>query len=426
MLRHVIIGNGIAGVSAAEAIRSLDPEAPITFIAREEDLPYSRPMISQVLAATADFPQLPLRSPDYYQRLRAEALTGQEAVAIDWKARTVQTDRGAKIPFDRLLVASGADPRPLRADGAGCLGVFTMRKADDVRMMLEALEGTRHALVLGGGLVGFKAAYGLLRRGLAVTMLIRSNHPLAMQVDAEAGAIIQAELERHGLTVQVGVEVTAIESDRLGRVARAQLSSGQSLDCQMVVVGKGVWPSVRFLGRDRVRIDAGILVDDHLQTSVDGVYAAGDVAEHYDLARGERWVNAIWPVAVEMGRIAGMNMAGRRVRYRGSLSRNVIRIFDLDVLTAGLVNPPTDAKYEVLALRDLKRQTYRKLVFKDDYLVGAALVGRVEQGGVLMNTIAGRIPVDKDRTRLLEPGFNYASLVPLRKRGVVSEQWSDE
>jgi nitrite reductase (NADH) large subunit len=417
MLRHVIIGNGIAGVSAAEAIRALDPEAAITFIAREEHLPYSRPMISQVLAATADFSQLPLRPSDYYQELHADALTGQEAVAIDWEVRTVGTDRGAKVPFDRLLIASGADPRRLKVDGASSRGVFTMRKADDVRQMLEAIKEARHALVLGGGLVGFKAAYGLLRRGLAVTMLIRSSHPLAMQVDAEAGAIIQGELERHGLTVQVGVEVTAIESDRFGRVARAQLSNGQALDCQMVVVGKGVWPSVKFLGRDHVRVDAGILVDDHLQTNVKGVYAAGDVAEHYDLARGERWMNAIWPVAVEMGRIAGWNMAGRQIRYRGSLSRNVIRVFDLDVLTAGLVNPPTDSNYEVLALRNLKRQTYRKLVFREDYLVGAALVGHVEQGGVLMNAIAGRIPVDKDRAMLLEPGFNYASLAPMRKAG---------
>jgi NAD(P)H-nitrite reductase large subunit len=182
-----------------------------------------------------------------------------------------------------------------------------------------------------------------------------------------------------------------------------------------VVVGKGVWPSVKFLGQDHVRIDAGIIVDDHLQTNVEGVYAAGDVAEHFDLARRQRWVNAIWPVAVEMGRIAGMNMAGRPVSYRGSLSRNVIRIFDRDVLTAGVINPPATSEYEVLAVRDLRRRTYRKLVFREDCLVGAALVGCVEQGGVLMNTIAGRIPVGKDRERLLEPGFNYASLATLRK-----------
>lgn len=415
MLRHVIIGNGIAGASAAEAIRSLDPDASITIVAREELLPYSRPMISQVLAASAHFSQLPLRAPDFYQELRAEALTGHEAVAIDWDERSVETDRGAKVPFDRLLIASGADPRQLRVDGADCHGVFTMRTAGDVRRIIESLDGTRHALVLGGGLVGFKAAYGLLRRGLTVTMLIRSRHPLAMQVDAEAGAIIQTELERHGLSVQVGVEVAAVESDRQGRVARATLSDGQTLDCRMIVVGKGVWPSVKFLGRDRVRIDAGIIVDDHLQTDVEGVYAAGDVAEHFDIARRTRWVNAIWPVAVEMGRLAGLNMAGRPVRYRGSLSRNVIRIFDLDVLTTGIVNPPADAGYQVLAWRDPRRQTYRKLVFKEDCLVGAALVGHVEQGGVLMNAIAARIPVDRDRERLLEPGFNYASLASFRK-----------
>lgn len=415
MLRHVIIGSGIAGASAAETIRSLDPNGSITFIAREELLPYSRPMISQVLAASADFSQLPLRPPDFYQELQAEAFAGQEAVAIDWDARTVETDRGLKVPFDRLLIASGADPRRLRVDGADCRGVFSMRTAGDVRRMIESLDGTRHALVLGGGLVGFKAAYGLLRRGLTVTMLIRSDHPLAMQVDAAAGAIIQAELERHGLSVRVGVEVAAIESDRQGSVTRATLSNGQALDCQMIVVGKGVWPSVKFLGHDRVRVDAGIIVDDHLQTDVEGVFAAGDVAEHFDIARQTRWMNAIWPVAVEMGRIAGMNMAGRPVHYRGSLSRNVIRIFDLDVLTTGIVNPPLDAGYEVLAARDLRHRTYRKLVFKEDYLVGAALVGHVEQGGVLMNAIAGRILVNKDRERLLAPGFSYASLAPFRK-----------
>jgi NAD(P)H-nitrite reductase large subunit len=415
MLRHVIIGNGIAGTCAAEAIRSLDADAAITVIAREELLPYSRPMISQVLAGAAEFCQLPLRPPDHYEQLRAELLAGQEAVTIDWGGRSVHTNLGATIPFDRLLIASGADPRPLPVDGANGIGVFSLRKAEDVRRILGAIDSTQHALVLGGGLVGFKAAYGLLQRGLAVTMLIRSEHPLAMQVDAEAGAIIQEELERHGLTVQVGIEVSAIEGDRHGRVARAVLSSGESLACQMVVVGKGVWPSINFLGQDQVRVDAGILVDDHLQTNVEGVYAAGDVAEHFDLARGQRWVNAIWPVAVEMGRIAGMNMAGRSVRFRGSLSRNVIRIFDIDVFTAGLVNPPAASAYEVLAAYDTRQRTYRKLVFRDEYLVGAALVGRVEQGGVLMNAIAGRVPVDKDRERLLGPGFNYASLAPLRR-----------
>ncbi len=412
MPKHLIIGNGIAGVSAAEAIRALDPEGGITFIAREELLPYSRPMISNVLAGSADFSQLPIRGPDFYQDLGAEVVTGQEAVTLDLEDRTVTTSSGAQKDFDTLLIASGADPRKLKAKGAGAKGVFYLRSADDVRGILRALPGTTHALVLGGGLVGFKAAYGLLSRGVPVTMLIASGYPLSLQVDAEAGAMIQAELVKHGLSVEVGVEVTALETDTAGRVSRAQLSDGGALDCQLVVVGKGVWPSLGFIDPDQITVDAGVLVDDHMMTSRQGVYAAGDVAEHFDLARGTRWVNAIWPVAVEMGRIAGMNMAGRKVAYRGGLSRNVIRIFDLDVLTAGLVNPPEGEGYQVMARRNERLGIYRKLVFKDDHLMGATLVGQVEQGGVLMNAVSGRMPISGDKERLLEPGFNYAYLQP--------------
>lgn len=418
MVRHVIIGNGIAGVSAAEAIRALDGNARITFVAREPHLPYSRPMISHVLAGSAEFSQLPIRSGDFYERLQAHVLAGQEVVSIDLDNREVSTGSGERVPYDRLLIASGADPRHLKVEGARLQGVFYMRSANDVRDMLGALPGTSHALVLGGGLVGFKAAYGLLSRGIGVTMLIRSGYPLAMQVDPQAGALVQAELERRGLTVHVDVEVTGLEGTNQGRVARAFLSDGRSLDCQMVVVGKGVWPALRFLERARVRVDAGVVVDDHLQTSAEGVYAAGDVAEHVDIARGERWVNAIWPVAVETGRAAGMNMAGRPVAYRGSLSRNVIRIFDLDVLTAGLVNPPDSDGLEILDHLDVRRRTYRKLVFRDDRLVGAALVGDIEQGGVLMSAIAARMPIVKDRQRLLDCGFNFASLA-LREKAVL-------
>lgn len=412
MTKHLIIGNGIAGISAAEAIRALDPEASITFIAREEVLPYSRPMISSVLAGSADFSQLPIRNSGFYQDLGAEVVTGQEAVRLDLDKRTVTTSDGAQKGFETLLIASGADPRNLKVPGAGAKGVFYMRSAGDVHGILRALPGTTHALVLGGGLVGFKAAYGLLNRGVPVTMLITSGYPLSMQVDAEAGAMIQAEMVKHGLKVEVGVEVTALEADGTGRVSRAQLSNGGSLDCQLVVVGKGVWPSLGFIDPEQITVDAGVVVDDHMMTSRPGIYAAGDVAEHFDLARGTRRVNAIWPVAVEMGRIAGMNMAGRKVAYRGSLSRNVIRIFGLDVLTAGLVNPPEGEGCQVMARLNERLGTYRKLVFKNDRLIGATMVGEVEQGGVLMNAVSSRLLISGDKQRLLEPGFNYAYLLP--------------
>jgi len=178
-------------------------------------------------------------------------------------------------------------------------------------------------------------------------------------------------------------------------------------------VGKGVTPALDFLPPQGIQVDQGILVDEHLQTSREGVYAAGDVAQAWDLVRGRPWVNAIWPVAVEQGRLAGANLAGRPVAYRGSLGRNVLRIFGLDVLTGGMVNPPAgDDSYQVLTRRDRRRNTYRRLVLKGDTLVGMVMVNRIEQGGVLLALIQRGLPLARDPRRLLEPDFNLATLAP--------------
>ena len=412
-MRHVIIGNGIAGVEAAGVIRALDPGSSLTIIAREIFPPYCRPMVSLVLAGTATVEQLPIRPELWYHRLGIDARVGETAEAIDLEHRVVTTDRGGSFPFDRLLVASGSDPRAVEGEGMGLDGVFFMRTEAHVRGMLERLPEVKHALVLGGGLVGFKAAYGLLHRGISVTMLIRSGYPLAMQVDAGAGDLIRQELERKGLLLRLGAEVSAFEGgngDRAGRVARAHLSDGTTLDCDLAVIGKGVVPTMGFLPPEIVT-HAGVSVDEHLETSVPGIYAAGDVAESVDVSRQKRWVNAVWPVAVEQGRVAGMNMAGRPVKYPGSLSRNVIRIYDLDVLTAGIVNPDETDEYDVYVAGDPRRNRYRKLVLRDGVLVGAVLVGGVEQGGVLMALINNQRRLDGPIDAYLDPSFNFGQVI---------------
>jgi NADPH-dependent 2,4-dienoyl-CoA reductase/sulfur reductase-like enzyme len=181
----------------------------------------------------------------------------------------------------------------------------------------------------------------------------------------------------------------------------------------MVVIGKGVFPARGFVPKDKINVDAGILVDEHMQTSVAGVFAAGDVAESTDIARRTPWVNAIWPEAVAQGRIAGMNMAGHPAAYPGSLSRNVIRIFGLDVMTAGIVSPPETGDFEALSAADRRTGTYRKLVFKGDRLAGVALVNSIEQGGVLTALIQSATPVRLPREALLKPGFNFRQLMPI-------------
>lgn len=409
-MAYVIIGNGVAGVHAAETIRRLDPDGDITLIGDEVFPPYCRPMISLVLEGAARPDALPIRGDRFYDDLRITPVLGARVGSIDVDNRAVSVENGDAVPFDKLLIATGADPRPIEAGGLDLGNIFYMRTEAHVRAMLDALPRVRKALILGGGLVGFKAAYGLLKRGIPATMLIRSGHPLSLQVDPTAGGMIRDELISRGLDVRVGAAAEAFEGR--GRVERAILSDGSTLPCDMAVIGKGVLPALSFVPRDRIAVDLGILVDAHQETGVEGIYAAGDVAEAVDIARKSRWVNAIWPEAVDGGRIAGMNMAGRSAAHPGSLSRNVIRIFDMDVMTGGVTTPETDPVYETVSRLDPNRKRYRKLVFRDDRLVGFVLVNDIEQGGVMLSLIRGRIPITVSRERLLSSSFNWSALLP--------------
>lgn len=408
-MKHLIIGNGIAGINAARAIRGIDDVAEIVMVSDERFPPYSRPMICQVLDGSQPHDKLPLFPEDIYRTLEIEPLLGQRVTVLDVDQRQVQLADGSRESFDRLLIASGADARKLKADGLDLDNIFYMRTEADIRRQLEAVSGAGQGLVLGGGLVGFKAAYGLLKRGLKVTMLITSGYPLSMQVDPVAGVMIMDALQTHGLTVQVGVSVTGFEGN--GRVATAVLDNGDRLACDLVIIGKGVLPSLDFVPRDRLKVDLGLVVDDYLQTSAPGIYAAGDAAESIDIARQMRWVNAIWPEAAVQGRVAGLNMAGQRVRYPGSLSRNVMRVYDLDVMTIGYANPGLEDGLRQVRLGGDGLEYYRNLVFRGDVLVGAVLINRIEQGGVLRALIENQVPIRVPDKVLMAPGFNFSKLL---------------
>ncbi len=408
-MRYVIVGNGIAGISAAEALRQLDPLGPMTMLGDETVIPYSRPMISMVLDGSIPPEKLPIRSPSIYEDLGIETHFGNRISSIDVERNEVVIENHQRVPFDRLLIATGADARDLQAAGANLKNIFYLRTEKNVRQILKALPAVQKPLVLGGGLVGFKAAYGLLKRGLKPTMLITSGYPISMQVDPVTGKMILEELLKQGLTVRVGTSVTAFEGN--STVEGALLSDGSTLPCDLVVVGKGVLPALSFVPRSTISQGLGILVDEHMETTRKGIFAAGDVAECMDIARKTPWVNAIWPEAVMQGRAAGMNMAGRKVSYTGSLSRNVMRIFDLDLMTLGLVDPGPDSQCDVIYAKDSRNNFYRRLVFRENFLVGAILVNNIEQGGILLALIQNRTPLSISKRKLLEPGFNFRQLM---------------
>ena len=407
-MKYVIVGNGIAGISAAETVRQLDPEGHITIVGDETCLPYSRPMISMVLDGSIPPEKLPIRRESIYHDLNVEPVLGTRVSTIDVDRHEVALDDRKRIPFERLLIATGADAKPVGAEGEKLENIFHMRTEAHVRQIIQKLPDVRNPLVLGGGLVGFKAAYGLLKRGLKPTMLITSGYPLSMQVDEVAGKMILDELLDHGLTVKAGVSVEAFEGN--SKVEGAHLSDGTALPCDLAIAGKGVLPALSFVPRTEISVEQGIVVDEHMETGAKDIFAAGDVAQCMDIARKTRWINAIWPEAAMQGRVAGANMAGRPVTYGGSVSRNVMRIFGLDLMTLGLAHPKPDSAYETLDSND-SRTTYRKLVFRENILVGAILVNDIEQGGILLSLIRNETPLSIRRKKLLEPGFNFRQLM---------------
>jgi nitrite reductase (NADH) large subunit len=409
LMKYLIIGNGIAGLQAAETIRRYDPDSAITLIGGETFPPYCRPMISLLLEGSITPEKMIIRDEDFYKSFRIEPVVGEWVQGIDVEKKEVYTAEGSTYPFDRLLIASGAAPQAADMEGADLNRIFFMRNESDVKKIIDSLEGPKKALVLGCGLVGLKAAQGLLHRGLEVTVVEKLAHPLPITVDEKAGQMITQTLESMGINLRMDSQVVAFEGN--GVVKEAHLADGSKVRTDIVIIAIGVLPSISFVPTKQIRVDSGIVVNEYLETTVPDVYAAGDVVECMDVAHNKMRVNAVWPVAVEQGVIAGTNMAGRRVSYKGSLGRNVFRISDMDLLAGGVTSASPDEGYTYRSMEDYRNKRYRKLVFQDGFLVGLVMVNDIEQGGVFLSLIQQKIPINIPENNLLQPSFNFSQLI---------------
>jgi nitrite reductase (NADH) large subunit len=411
-MKYLVIGSGVCGVQAAETIRRHDPDSPITLIGGETFLPYCRPMITLVLGGKIRPEQMIIRDQNFFTSFRIHPVAGEWVEQIDLENRQVLTDKGRSYSFDRLLIATGANPKRIELEGADLKNVFHLRSEAHVESIVHSLASAKTALVLGCGLVGLKAALELLHRGLQVTVVEKLSHPLPVIVDEKAGKMIFRQLEKMGIKVITGVEIGALGGK--AEVKEALLSDGSRIACDVLISAVGVQPATELVPAGSIRVNDGILVNQYLETTVPGIYAAGDVAESYDVAHGERRVNAIWPVAVEQGVVAGMNIAGREVLYQGSVGRNVFRIDGMDIVAGGIVNPSRSKNYEICSAEDYRRGTYRMLVFRDEIPVGFLMVNDIEQAGVFLSLIQRKISVNHHKDRLLDPSFNFKQLLPSR------------
>jgi NADPH-dependent 2,4-dienoyl-CoA reductase/sulfur reductase-like enzyme len=392
-MRHLIIGCGPAALSAAGTLRAVDPAGSVTILSRETVRPYAKMALPYLLAGKIGEKEFFLAQP-----AGAELLLGEEALRIDPTQREVVTTAGKSFVYDRLLIATGGMPERPKIDGGNLPFVFTVRDLPDVMGIRERLPGrARRAVIAGAGPVGMEIGDALQGLGMAVTFVVASGRVFSTILDPPAARLVRRKLEEKGVEIRTGEEIV-----RIGEDGEVLLKSGEKRVCDIVILGKGVVPCLPFLAGSGIVAGRGVRVDDRQETNCPGVYAAGDVAETRDLVYGDRRVNALWPVAVEQGRVAALNMAGIPAVYPGSLARNILRVFGLSILTAG---SGRDEGPDVR--RSETGESYHKIVLDRGVLKGLIFIGEARNEGLYTGLIKSGADVSSCADSLLKGSYGY-------------------
>lgn len=390
-MHYVIIGASAAGLAAAEIIRQWDPRGVITLISDEAHPPYSRPLLTYLLSGEVRLDQVWLKGPDYFEHWRFEARLGERVVQVDAPGHEVRLQSGRVVPYDRLLIASGASPRLPAIPGNNLPGVFTLRTLADWQRLDAGLPEGCPVAVVGAGPVGLKAAEALARRGCRVSLVELESQVLPRLVDGQAADLLSRALQDWGIEVFCRAAPLGID-ERQGRVRSLALADARELPVQAVLFATGVTPNTAFLTDPALAAAGGIAVDARMQTLHPDIYAAGDCVQAVHLLTGKPAYVPIWPAAVAQGQIAGANMAGAHRRYPGALPQNSISLRGFKIITGGLIQPEGE-DLETVTEFDRHRGRYRRLAYQKGRLVSLTLVGRVEDAGLYFQIMSQQQPV---------------------------------
>ena len=372
--RLVVIGNGMAGIRAVEELLKIAPDRyAITVFGAEPHVNYNRILLSPVLAGEQTFDEIVLNDRAWYAEHDITLHTGQTVVKIDRRQREVTTAEGLTAPYDRLLLATGSLPFMLPLPGAALDGVISYRDIADTERMIAAADTGRHAVVIGGGLLGLEAANGLTARGMAVTVIHLVETLMERQLDQTAGDLLRKALESRGIEFRVGANTKAILGDDTGRVRAVELADGTLLDAELVVMAVGIRPNTQLAESAGLFCARGIVVNDTLQTFDPRIYAVGECVNHRGTAYG-----LVAPL-FEMARVVANHLAEYGTqRYTGSVTATKLKVTGIDLFSAGNFNG--DDTTDAIVLSDPAHGVYKKLVLQDEKLVGGVLYGDTTDG----------------------------------------------
>lgn len=401
---YVIIGNGAAGISAVEALRQEDDDTPITIVSHESCLSYSKVLLHHYVDGEIDENGLFIRSEEFYRDLGIKLMLGVKADTIDPDSHAVHLEDDSTIGFDRLLIATGSCPWIPSIRGINDEATFTMWTLDDARRLHHTVRTGRNVVIVGGGFVGMHALNAMVNCGLKVTVVDIADRIMPQSLDSQSTDLLRGHLEARGVGLFLGVKPTEIR-DR-GSEKALILEDGREVRGDTMIVATGATPNIGPAEKGPIARNIGLIVDDYMRTNYKEIYAAGDVAEVTDCLTGQKRILGLWTAAVEQGRIAGLNMAGKHTPYLGGIAMNSIDVLGLPVVTIGdtLLAEDSDG-FSKIVYASKQSKIYRKFLFKEEALVGAILIGYSEDAGIIRNIIKAQIKIGRS-----EGGFGFGSL----------------
>ncbi len=403
MKQYVIVGNGVAAAGCIEGIRSVDPTSPITVISEEKHAVYCRPLISYYLEGKTDLDRMQYRSQDFYEKMKCQVMYGRKALHILQDVQEVETDDGTRVPYTSLCLATGSSPFIPSFPGlASVSDPVSFMTLDDALALEQRIDKTSRVLIVGAGLIGLKCAEGIVERVASVTVCDLADRVLSSILDGEGAALMQKHLEKHGITFYLSDSVDQFEGNT------AQMKSGARVSFDILVLAVGVRANTALFKEIGGEVNRGIVVDEKMQTSVTGIYAAGDCAEGMDTALGQKRVLAILPNAYMQGHTAGINMAGGSIMFDKAIPMNSIGFFGLHTMTAGV--------YEGDIYEEKTETSLKRLFTKDDRLKGFILIGCDERAGIYTSLIRERIPLSSVDFEILKKTATTAAFSPEIRR----------
>lgn len=413
----VIIGNSAGGVGCLETLRKLDKDSKIALVSDEKYRTYSRALIPYYLDGKIDFDKMYYRPPNFYEKMNIEPILGKRVSEIDYNEKIIMFEDGEKIGYGKLLLSTGGNPFIPPIKGIDKRNTFTFVKMDDVLGIKDSLQAAERAVVLGGGVIGLMVAEVLKNKGLEVIVIELADRVLAPVVDETTSKLVEDVFKENGVKIITNNTIKKVIGKE--QVEAVLLNDGTEIPADILIVGIGVTPRIE-LAKDKLETNRGIVVNKRMQTSAEDVYACGDCVELFDfLFDGSRPL-PLWPIAYAGGRVAAYNMCGIDREYTNAMAMNAMHFFGLYIINAGLnvtengngsvSGSGEDPEYEILNKLDSKKKTYRKIILKNNRIVGMILVGDVDRAGIILNLMRNQIDVGSFKESLLDSGFGYADI----------------